>query len=427
MLWILLLFFITFYPTVRVLVIGHRSYLTTYELFFSLLPDIFILLFGIAAVFLSETNPLKLIKQKKIKLEIADIILIFYILIYIALGLIHLAYPIAFFHAIRITFLPLVFYVIFRFLSEKETKFLLMILMWWLFGLSFLASGLYLFSHEIFLKIYELLDIPTWEYIIPRLSFLIWSPVVFGSCMALGLFLSQLFIKKTLLRFLIAVVFSISLVLTMSRGAILSTLLTLIFVFIVSKDFRFSSLAYLATFLFIFFSLSFILTKSTDLAFWTFQSTEKVIQGTSEESRDISYSQIIHDVHHAICKQKDTTFFPPEKLVLGSGLGTAGHVGMKYSQKFDFPFYPATLDGYYLKIFIETGLIGLFIFLLIMGSLFMWYLIQFIKRKQPMLLLPTLLLFYTLIQNAVSNAMDFYFYSYVFWAILASFKIQSYE
>lgn len=427
MAWLIYLLMITIYPSIRLLIMGHRTSATLTEQLFSLLPEFFTLTFAIIAFLLTASRPVSILKQKTFNLFWPDIVVGLYVLLLIALGSIHIFDTIAFFHEIRLAFFPVIFYLVFRILTSNEIKQLLYILMWWLFGLSLVANLLYLLSQDVFLKIYVFFDIPTWEYIILRLSFLIWSPVVFGSLMSMGLLLSLFFVQKPLTRILLLMFFSTSLTLTMSRGAILSIMMALIFIAFVSKKLRITSLTYLGIFIVIFFLLSFVLTQSLDLPTWTFSSSKQLVQGSSRETRDVSYSQIIHDVHHSIIYPNENTFFTREKILFGSGFGTAGHVGLRYHEKHRLYLYKATMDGYYLKIYVETGLIGLVIFFLCMGYLFIWFMRLFLREKNLSYLLPAVLLFYTLAQNLVSNTMDFYFYSYLFWAILGSFKTNSYE
>jgi len=111
----------------------------------------------------------------------------------------------------------------------------------------------------------------------------------------------------------------------------------------------------------------------------------------------------------------------------GRGLGMTGHIGTRFknseTQKVDI----FSTDGWFLKLANETGLWGLFSYMVLTLAYIAVVIKRIIKKKD--LLLFFLLLFFIVfnIQNIGSNVLDFYLFSYLFWLLMGVAVNQYYK
>jgi len=144
------------------------------------------------------------------------------------------------------------------------------------------------FFPTLYFSIQHKLNLPYAEYFIPRLFFLIWSPVVMGSLMFLG-FLLTIFLIRSSFRWISLIIFSVAITCTVSRGAILGLLITLIFIFIFFKNYRRKIFYSLIIFLVTLSVLSLYLTSSLKLFTWPIYSTLSLATSISQEKRASLY------------------------------------------------------------------------------------------------------------------------------------------
>ena len=103
---------------------------------------------------------------------------------------------------------------------------------------------------------------------------------------------------------------------------------------------------------------------------------------------------------------------------LGYGLGKAGHVATRFFGKNSSEASVSSTDGWFLKIAGETGLWGLSTYFFLAVS-FIVRSLNYIRNKSYSLFHFLLILFVVVnIQCLVSNVIDFYLLSYLFWLSL---------
>jgi hypothetical protein len=424
--WIILLSIFLLFPTCRILLIGHEGSSTFFEYAFSAIPEIATVLFFILVLFLKKPN------LRKFSWQLCDFLVIFYVLLTLLLGLVHpIEYKLALYD-LRLSFLPVLFYFTFRLLSHEEIKSLFIFLTYFLLIFATIAILLYLLFPTLYFSIHHKLNLPYHEYFIPRLFFLIWSPVVMGSLMSLG-FLLTIFLIRSSFRWISLIIFSAAITCTVSRGAILGLLITLIFIFIFFKNYRRKIFYSLIIFLVTLSVLSLYLTSSLKLFTWPIYSTLSVATSTSQEKRASLYhdnfSYLNNSLQHSSDKKNNSTKVKPtlNELLFGHGFGKGGHIAYRFLKNDSSSnIFQKSTDGYYLKILIETGLIGLLVFFIVWSWIFFWMTKYSLKTLLPLNILSTSTLLFVLLQNLVSNTMDFYFFAPLFWASLGSFKMKNY-
>jgi len=424
--WIILLSIFLLFPTCRILLIGHEGSSSFFEYAFSAIPEIATVLFFIFVLILKKPN------LRKFFWQLSDFLVIFYVLLTLLLGLVHpIEYKLALYD-LRLSFLPVLFYFTFRLLSHEEIKSLFIFLTYFLLIFATLAILLYLFFPTLYFSIQHKLNLPYYEYFIPRLFFLIWSPVVMGSLMFLG-FLLTTFLIRSSFRWISLIIFSAAITCTVSRGAILDLLITLIFILIFFKNYRRKIFYSLIIFLVTLSVLSLYLTSSLKLFTWPIYSTLSVATSTSQEKRASLYHDNFSYLNNSLQHSSDKKNHSAEvkatlnELLFGHGFGKGGHIAYRFLQNDSSSnIFQKSTDCYYLKVLIETGLIGLLVFFIVWSWIFFWMTKYALKTLLPLNILSTSTLLFVLLQNLVSNTMDFYFFAPLFWASLGSFKMKNY-
>ena len=478
--WIILLSIFLLFPTCRILLIGHEGSSTFFEYAFSAIPDIATVLFFILVIILKKPN------LRKFFWQLPDFLVIFYVLLSLLLGLVHpIEYKLALYD-LRLSFLPVLFYFAFRLLSHEEIKSLFISLTYFLLIFATLAILLYLFFPTLYFSIHHKLNLPYDEYFIPRLFFLIWSPVVMGSLMFLG-FLLTIFLIRSFFRWISLIIFSVAITCTVSRGAILGLLITLTFIFIFFKNYRLKVFYSLIIFLVTLSVLSLYFTSSLKLFTWPIYSTLSLVTSISQEKRASLYHDNFSYLYNSLQDSSDKKNHSAEvkatpnnssslnnnlqdssdkknhsaevkatpnnssslnnslqdssdkknhsaevkatlnDLLFGHGFGKGGHIAYRFLQNDSSSnIFIKSTDCYYLKILIETGLIGLLVFFIVWSWIFFWMTKHSLKTLLPLNILSTSTLLFVLLQNLVSNTMDFYFFAHLFWASLGSFKMKNY-
>lgn len=397
---LLVLFFVfaTLFPSLRLLTIGSDTSASIAEYLFSILPEIFALII----VFLCFWH----IRKNKIsnKLKTLDWLVIGFMLSNVIIGTIISQDLMLSAYGIRLTYFPMLFYFVFRFLDIKSLMGSLNLIFIWFFAVAIAGIILYFAFHDVMIWMMKIANPVLPEYFVVRMSSIFWSPVVFSTFMMVTTFyfFHRYLLDSKWIWLLFIAITSFCIIMSMSRGAMVISILGLILM--TSLYWNWKSVFPLLTIIGVYLFTAFIIASPGELSMWIFDSTADTVglkKGTTRVDLWINAFQNFKD--HP----------------LGMGLGKAGHVAARFFDENSSGVSIYSTDGWFLKTLNETGIWGLFSYLVFAASFFFLMIKQIIHRRQKKLLLLLLTLFITInIQNMVSNVLDFYLFSFLYWGII---------
>jgi len=309
-------------------------------------------------------------------------------------------------YGFRLTYLPICFYFIVRLLHynyidvQKFTTFLI--------NTSFLIAIIGMVLYFIFPNIYFIMTEETIApeyYSIKRMYSIFWSPVVFGSLMALNTVMTFTLInsenkttslRKTMLR-LQFFIFCFCLALSMSRGSWLFAV-TGIFTCTILKK---SSVKFLFTV---------ILILLVMFCFFSFRPFYGALK-SAISTKGARYQWAFETIENI------------KRAPFGVGLGKAGHVAARFAKTEKHEnIKTSSTDSWYLKIALETGIWSLGLFLMFMLAAFFFSYKAYLYTKIPKLKAIYLGIMGAFIgfsaQGIGSNVWDFYMVAPIFWVLL---------
>jgi hypothetical protein len=404
----LILSFIIFgslFPTIRLLVIGSRTSQSAIQFIFSASPEIF------ACLILAFMSISFIYCKNKIIFKPIDWIVLAFTLSNTIIGFIIAQDIIVSIYGFRMTYFPVLFYFVFRFCKPDDTSKSLRMIFYWFLFIGIVGIILYFLFYDLMLKMILLGSEGAAEYFIVRMTSIFWSPVVFSTFMSVAfLFFYFLFLTKEkwiYLLFIVILVFCI--IMAMSRGAMISSLVAFFLLSLLIRNWKnilYSFLAITAIYLL----ATYVIASPGEISSWMANSTMETVEMKKGVTRvDLWVNAFKNFSEHP----------------MGYGLGKAGHVAARFYGKTSQEADVYSTDGWFLKLMNETGVMGLISYF-IMAVI---YLILFLKKKVFRSKTTLLLFFFTMfimvnVQNLVSNVLDFYLFSFLFWAMMgASVKL----
>jgi hypothetical protein len=404
----LLLFFVfvTFFPTVRMLLTGSDASTNILEYFISVLPEIFF--FGILFF-----NSIEWFKNGVVKFHLFDKLIIFYITYNLIVGLIMANDFGMSIYAIRLTYLPMLIYFIASFSMLNFVKIELSIQKVFSFFVWIGIIGMLLYFVFPTIQHYFLYEASNGiiaEYFIIRMTSVLWTPVVFSSIMAASIlyyFYKYLVENKRIHLLHLAILF-ICLFLSVSRGAMIAITFGIVVLGFLKMDFK--KLAVMILLEIATFSLvGFYVSNPIEFGSWIVSSSKETVEMKKGVTRVDLWEK----------SNKDLLSHP-----FGLGLGKAGHVAARFHSKNDKKASTSSTDGWYLKLMLETGYIALaFYFLIALFFALKWW-NYFRKYGFDILTFIFVLGLVVNVQNLVSNVLDFYLFSYFYWFIIGIFVLK---
>jgi hypothetical protein len=401
---ILLLFFAiaALYPTIRILLIGSDTSSSFWHFILSGINElliIIILLIGIQslrknAMWFSRIHPF-------------DKAILFYFLLNIILGTILSADIKLATYGFRLTYVPILFYFIgrlFLFNKKEQQEKIIHSLFFLLTFISTAGLILYFFFPSVIETMMAKGKYFQSIYFIPRMGSILWNPIFFASLAAVSAIYYYARLQSRL-RFIELIFFIIHfscLVLTVSRGALIAFVFSYLFISIYKPNIK-STLFISALMLSILFIIMISLTGSTNVVKWIIYSTGTTMELRGNVSRVELWSRSWIDF---------------KNQPLGYGLGKAGHVAHRFLLDSPIPASRWSTDGWYLKHANETGIIGIVSFLILLYSYFKTIIRKVIIRNNIIMAFFFAVGLFVLTQNVVSNVLDFYYFSYVFWFLI---------
>lgn len=386
--------------TIRLLLIGSKQSTSIVEYVLSVLPEIFA--FFILIIYIIPFVK----KQSQLEFNYFDWIVLAYIFTNVIVGVFIAEELKLSVYAVRMTYLPMCFYFISSnyswgidkliSLTDKFFKWFFVI---GLIGL-LLYFGFYDFMIEMILRTNSIVN----EYFVVRMTSLFWSPVIFGTFMTACYiyFYYKSTQNNSWVNYLLQIIVAICVFFSVTRGAMIVLVIGVILIGVLSKKWK-PFLISFSILIAVFFAVANYISTPLEFLSWIKQSTTETIGLKAGVTRVDLWIQAFTDFQHH---------------PFGRGLGKAGHVAARFFDKESTEASVTSTDGWFLKLANETGAWGLLSYLIMSLVLF----INSIKyiRKYGYDFFSFLFVFFIIfnIQNVVSNVLDFYLFSYLYWFII---------
>jgi O-antigen ligase len=390
------------FPSLRLLLLGSAASTGFWEIFFSLSPDI-LLTASFAACAMQYGDSLK---WKNMNLS--DRTLALYLAVSLGWGFYRSQDIVLSTQSIRLTYLPCLVYFVARTASNGNTRHewrnAIEIIFSVQFCLCIIGLMLFFFFPGVVTYMMQRGHYFQSVYFFTRLTSILWNPVFFASVAAVAsLYYMWKYLQTEKKRFLLFYLICFaSMILTVSRGAYLSFIILyfvmLIWIFKGSKFIPVTLLSFS-----VFVLTIYLVTGGFDIVNWLLTSTFDTVTMEGHLSRVRLWTLSIHDFMNN---------------PWGSGLGRAGHVAHRYLSSSDTAASIYSTDGWYLKLANETGIPGIILFLAFIYG----YVSTFYKNKPHTTFQKFCyaIFLFVMLQNIVSNVLDFNYFTPLFWLIIGS-------
>jgi len=391
----------TLFPTLRAFAIGSSESASFFEYLVSAIPDLLIILLVLISVQIRKEKT----GSYLYKFSTSDFILLGILLFNLVFGSIISADIKLIVYAIRMTYLPIVLFFVARNMEgiwEDEVVWKkVYLLMIWLGITAIIGLVLYFFFSEFEDYLKDIVHANKGHYFIERLNSIYHAGTLNGAYMAVaGVFFFLLNSYRLNFRnFPIIAAISGSLLLSVSRGGIIgfiiATLLSIGFI----RKWKNCLIVYL-------FILSSCIAIASSAGF-TFSNIKWVFQSSANTAMmDKSVSRV---------KLWDSAFEDMADRPFGYGLGKSGWIAYRFLKESEEESAFAATDGWFLKQANETGIIGLFGFLVFFG----YFLVRLAKNFRlfefDSLFFVFILILQVLLMCIVSNVLDYFTFNGIFW------------
>ena len=398
----ILAFFIfgSLFLTIRLLLIGSATSQTIFEYLLSMAPELFVLFIAIYFSVFSIKNKIDF------RLNYFDWMLLIYVASNVLIGT-FLAHNIKIsFYAIRMSYLPMIFYFLAAVnLSEKkEMGILLDRIFKWVAVLAIIGLVLYFGFYDTMIYMISKTSTEAKEYFIVRMTSIFWSPVVFGTFMTCSFlyFFYKSIRSDSLINYFFQIIICACVLLSVTRGAMIGLLVGLILLAFLSRNWKKFFLT-MGLMTIVFIAVSYYIATPYIFANWILSSASETIGMKAGVTRVELWLKALDDF---------------KEYPFGRGLGKAGHVAARFFGKNSTEASVASTDGWFLKLANETGLWGLFSYFIISLTLFVSS-IKYIHKNGFDFFSFLFTIFVIInIQNLVSNVLDFYLFSNLYWLMI---------
>ncbi|MFM2226352.1 MAG: hypothetical protein RJA07_2554 [Bacteroidota bacterium] len=411
-----LFIFLCAFPTIRYVVVGRDS-ISIFDYLFSSLPDVLsigVIMFSMISFFA---------KNKTLSLSKIDKIFIGYFLFSIIYGCILSRDIKACILGFRLSYLPMLFYFVGKYIDESKENFSKKYLdpIFSLFGvIGLVGFFLYFFVPAWNMKIIGNITGAVNQYLIVRMTSIFWTPVVFGTSMGFTLlyFVHKYFVSEKITKLnWIFISFSwFGLVLSVSRGPIICFVLMMLLMFYVFKNTQ-KTLRILILFICL-YVISILFASLQQQILYNggnfFSLFYNMVNFTVKSAAETATME--QGLTRVELWQRSWISFVQQPW--GYGLGKSGHIAWRLFKNTNIPSSPYSTDGWYLKLLGETGILGAAFF-----SVLLFYFANRIKKMRLLFdksitTFLVLLFIFVLIQNIVSNVVDYYCIAPLFYMLL---------
>ncbi|MDR0802363.1 O-antigen ligase family protein [Fluviicola sp.] len=394
-----------FYPSIRLLIIGseHSSALS---ILVGLFPKFLFVLILSGAFF-------KIIKDKDRKTHLLDKLVFAYFLYNVLTGC-YLAHDLkAAIYGFQLTYLPMLGYFVCSYYWDKKVdlerlfyRFFQVLVLIAVLGLIiyFIFPGVHLYFHK--LANGDKPIVMAFKGFI-RMTSILWTPVVFAMLMlcAFCYWTYRYFKSGNIFELLYSLITVNAIFFSVSRGPMISSFVALLLLMILCKNGKYklilAGVLILELLIFYLFAPQF-----TELMKWFFVSSKQTATLEETNTRVNLWREVMNSVKHN---------------PMGLGLGKAGHVAVQLFPPGTKGVSRASTDGWYFKLMIETGISALVMYLSL-GLVFFIKMIRYLRMHTLDFVGVIFVIFVTTgLVNLVSNALDFYLFSYFYWFLLGFF------
>ena len=429
-------FFISIFPSFRLLTVGSQKMRSPFEIAITILPEIVLAAILIISAVIARKEGLL---QKK-SLGTFDKVLIGFIASNVILGACLSQDLLISAYGFRITYLPIFFYFVARVYVVYDTRILngvLRNIFLWFVYFAIIGLVMYFLFHNFFSYLVSMTGYQEGEYFIKRMGSLVLTPVLFGTIMSFSLiyFYYSALSKPSRLNYTCIGILWLCLIMSVSRGAIISALISLVILTLLFKNWRSTIIAgsvmAVITGLFM-LTLTFSSLPVQGNVFSRSQYTSDTTSAGNNKNSTGKYSSgllstwIVQSSIETVSMKYGVSRVELWKLSFesfkarpwGYGLGKAGASAVRFMKSSNAEVAVATSDGWYLKIANETGIWGIVSF----GALVCFYCMRtigFIRNHKGTFVSFVFAIFImVLIQNIVSNVLDFYPFICLFWLLI---------
>ncbi len=407
----------------RSLLIGSASSTNLFELLISVIPDVLIILLFIKSLFQVYKNGIE-------KGTMDYFVLLFFVsnIIYgilIANNLLHSIY------AIRLSYLPILMYFAIRFydssLSLSDYTSFLDSTTKWYFAFAIVSLFVYLFLPDLDVDSIKFVGGHVNYYVIRRMSGIFFSPVLWGTVMAAGSIYGYIKLNSdySIKNLIVFCTFWSCLILSVSRGAIIPFYLGIFIVCMVYKKYLvFIKTIVITTVIFGIYCI-FVPDATSIVGFISKSSVQTMKDSKVENAKAAAIqNEDTTEANQTISTRAKYWTISIEDFKnrpMGYGLGKAGHIGNRFynSPKFKNEASIYSTDGWYLKLANETGIWGLLSYLLIFIAHSYFFFKKSELLKNEIILFSFVIFIMVAIQNFMSNVLDFYSFSCLYWLTIA--------
>jgi O-antigen ligase len=392
----------TLFPILRVALLGKENASGFFEYLVAAIPDLLIIGF-LGYLIFQVRNSLSMILKNRL-----DRIVLFVLTFNLFIGTLLSGELKLITLGVRLSYIPILFYFVSRLISWDKFKenfeiWLYQIMLW--FSLVALVGFiLYYFFSSAEITLNNWVGGQQGAYFIRRLNSLFFSPTTNGIYCCIGslYFLQNALRKITFLNLLFLAINFWCLLLTVSRGSIISFAIILPIVCIIYFDWK-KVISVIGLITLIFFSALYSVGLSLSNFSWVFTSTSETIVLEDNVTRVELWKGTFNDL-------KEKPF--------GYGIGKSGWIAYRFLKDSKLKSAYLATDGWYLKIANETGVFGLITFLFLFAYMVFRMLAEGSGDKALLFLF--FVLFVVLMVNLVSNVLDYFLFNSLFWFFMGA-------
>ncbi len=395
---------LAFFPTIRLLTIGSE-HVTGFSLLLGLVPEI---LFSIIAFFGFRS----IYKDSNRKIHLFDKLVVIYFLFNVIMGVCLAQNLLASVYGFRLTYLPMIGYFVCSFYWDRQVDIekLFHRIFKTLVLVAVIGFLIYFMFPQVQFYFNKLVTNEPVAMAFPgfvRMTSIFWTPVVFAMLMlAAFCYWTYRYFKNGSSWELIYMLITVNAVFfSVSRGPMIASSIAFVLFLILGKNLRFKLIASGVILLEVLIFYLFV-PQFTELMEWVFVSSKQTVSLESTNSRVSLWTDVIHSIKYN---------------PMGLGLGKAGHVAVQLFPPNTPGVSQASTDGWYFKLMIETGIPALILYLS-MSLVFFISMIRYqIRNGLGFVSVIFAVLIVTGLVNLVSNALDFYMFSYLYWFLIGIF------
>jgi hypothetical protein len=376
-----------------------------FSILISLIPE---MLFSLILLFFL----LSLIKDKNRKMHLFDKIVITYFLFNVLIG-VYLSHDLkASLYGFRLTYLPMLAYFVGSYYWDKKVNldslfhgfFKILVFVAIIgFVIYFFFPGVHVYFHKIMTDKPIVMAFKGFV----RMTSIFWTPVVFAMIMlsAFCYWTYQYLKTGNIFALLFSLVTVNAVFFSVSRGPMIASFFALAILLLLGKN-RKAKMILVTFILFELLIFYLFVPQFSQLMEWVLTSSKQTVGLESGNTRVGLWAEVIHSIEHN---------------PMGLGLGKAGHTAVQLFPPNTPGVSFASTDGWYFKLMIETGISALAMYLG-MALMFFISLIRYIRKHAFDFVSVIFIIFIvTGLVNIVSNALDFYLFSYLYWFLLGLF------